>query len=161
MNFCWLKEGQFQLRSDNFFVQLVPEVANGILRHAVGDKTRGNLIKALYNKIITITAPCRRRNPSQCCKFKLASSHRGVEPLTCLVRANKGAEFKWLNGWKGQIWLMWMFETDLIIDVLFWILLFFTIFMKKKYYYREKIIKIPLHLECEWWCHRVEHLGNV
>lgn len=85
VNFWQLKEGQIQLRSENFFVWLVPEVANGILWRAAGNKTRGNLIKALYNKIITITARRQRRSPfnSQGCKFKWASSHCDVKPLTC------------------------------------------------------------------------------
>lgn len=85
VNFWQLKEGQIQLRSENFFVGLVPEVANGILWRAAGNKTRGNLIKALYNKIITITARRQRRSPfnSQGCKFKWASSHCDVKPLTC------------------------------------------------------------------------------
>ena len=83
LNFWQLKEGQIQLRPENFFVKLVPTVANGILWRAAGDKTGGNLIKALYNKIITITAPCRRRSHSQRCKFKLASCHCDIKPLTC------------------------------------------------------------------------------
>lgn len=64
VNFWQLKEGQIQLRSEKFFVWLVPEVANGILWRAAGDKTRGNLIKALYNKIITITARRQHHSPS-------------------------------------------------------------------------------------------------
>lgn len=83
MNFWQLKEGQIQLRLENFFVKLMPEVANGILWRAAGDKTGGNLIKALYNKIITITAPRQRHSHSQCSKFKLASCHCDVKPLTC------------------------------------------------------------------------------
>lgn len=91
MNFWQLKEGQIQLRPENFFVKLMPEVANGILWRATGDKTWGNLIKALYNKIITITAPRQRHSHSQCCKFKLASC-QAFNLRHCLVKAHKRAD---------------------------------------------------------------------
>lgn len=69
----------------------MPEVANGILWRAAGDKTGGNLIKALYNKIITITAPRQRHSPSVLqIQISIMSLWCQASNLRhCLVKAHK------------------------------------------------------------------------
>lgn len=95
----------YLLKSENSSVQLMPEVANGILLHATGDKMRGNLIKVSYNKIIiTFTAPCQCCSPFplQCCAFKLALSH--LMPCYVPLWRSQPVTFFCENKQKRTVW---------------------------------------------------------